>query len=158
MKKARRAFVSGSGLALAGVATGAITGLTSSSVRANTPPNLRVASFGWEVTNLDNNGADVYFQVRSSMTLISVNIDTAFMITSPPSGALASPKCCAERRFPVALRSSSTAIREHHLFLRRAQFRTRPRSTIPISLNLVNDGFVLQDIFYNIILKTWVPR
>jgi hypothetical protein len=28
----------------------------------------------------------------------------------------------------------------------------------PNNLNVVNDGFVLQDIFYNVILKSWVPR
>ena len=85
MKEARRAFVSGSGLALAGVAAGAITSLTSSSARASTQPKSRIASFGWEVTNLDNNGADIYSQVRGGMTLSSVNIDTAFMITSTPT-------------------------------------------------------------------------
>jgi hypothetical protein len=157
LKKARRAFVSGSGLALAGVAAGAITGLTSSSVRANAQPNLRIASFGWEVTNLDNNGADVYFQVRSSMTLTSVDIDTAFMITSTPSSpGFAEVLCRAavSRGVPKFVHGDSGApfvSPESPNFGRVDVYN-------PNNLNVVNDGFVLQDIFYNVILKTWVPR
>ena len=40
----------------------------------------QVASFGWEITNINNlNGADVYFEVSDAMTLNSVNIDVAFV-------------------------------------------------------------------------------
>jgi len=63
MKTDRRTFVGGSGLALAGVA-GTITGLSSAARAAgNASNNASIASFGWEVANLDNNGADVFFLV-----------------------------------------------------------------------------------------------
>jgi len=157
MKKARRAFVSGSGLALAGVAAGAITGLTSSSVRATTQPNLRIASFGWEVTNLNDNGADVYFQVRNGMTLTSVNIDAAFMITSAPGSAsgFAEVLCRAAvshgvPKFVPGDPGAAFVSPESPNFGRVEIYN-------PNNLNVVNDGSILQDIFYNVILKTWVP-
>jgi hypothetical protein len=156
MKKARRAFVSGSGLALAGVAAGAITGLTSSSVRANTQPNLRIASFGWEVTNLNDNGADVYFQVRNSMTLTSVNIDAAFMITSTPGSAGFAEVLCraaVSHGVPKFVHGDPGApfVSPESPNFGQVEIYN------PNNLNVVNDGFILQDIFYNIILKTWVP-
>jgi hypothetical protein len=156
MKKARRAFVSGTGLALAGVAAGAITGLTSSSARANTQPNLRIASFGWEVTNLNDNGADVYFQVRSSMTLTSVNIDASFMITSVPASAGFTEVLCRAAvthgvpKFVHGDPGAPFVSPESPNFGRVEVYN-------PNNLNVVNDGFILQDIFYNMILKTWVP-
>jgi hypothetical protein len=156
MKKARRAFVSGSGLALAGIAAGAITGLNSSSVRANAQPNLRIASFGWEVTNLNDNGADVYFQVRSSMTLTSVNIDAAFMITSVPASAGFAEVLCraaVSHGIPKFVHGDPGA----PFVSPESPNFGRVHIYNPNNLNVVNDGFVLQDIFYNVILKTWVP-
>jgi hypothetical protein len=156
MKEARRAFVSGSGLALAGVAAGAITGLTSSSARASTQPKFKIASFGWEVTNLDNNGADIYFQVRSGMTLSSVNIDTAFMITSTPSSAGFAEVLCraaVSRGVPKFVHGDTGA----PFVSPESPNFGRVHVYNPNNLGVVNDGFILQDIFYSIILKTWVP-
>ena len=155
MKKGRRDFVSG--LALAGVAAGAVTGLTSSAQLNATQPNVRIASFGWEVTDLNNNGADVYFQVRSGMTLNSVSIDAAFMITSTPSSpGFAEVLCRAAVSHGIPkfihgdpgapfVSPESSNFGHVHIYN-------------PNNLNVVNDGFVLQDIFYNVILKTWVPH
>jgi len=157
MKKARRAFVSGSGLALAGIAAGAITGLTSSSARASMQPNLRIASFGWEVTNLKDNGADVYFQVRSSMTLTSVNIDAAFMITSTLARAGFAEVLCravVSHGVPKFVHGDPGA----PFVSPESPNFGRVHIYNPNNLNVVNDGFVLQDIFYNVILKSWVPR
>lgn len=141
---------------MAGVAAGAITGLSSSSVRANTQPNLRIASFGWEVTNLNDNGADVYFQVRSGMTLNSVHIDTAFMITSTPaSPGFAEVLCRAavSHGVPKFVHGDTGA----PFVSPESPNFGRVHIYNPNNLNVVNDGFVLQDIFYNVILKTWVP-
>ena len=156
MKEARRAFVSGSGLALAGVAAGAITGLTSSAHANATQPNLRIASFGWEVTNLNDNGADVYFQVRNSMTLISANIDTAFMITSAPGSAGFAEVLCraaVSHGVPKFVQGDPGA----PFVSPESPNFGRVKVYNPNNLSVVNDGFVLQDIFYNIILKAWVP-
>ena len=149
--------MSGSGLALAGVAAGAITGLTSSSARASVQPKLRIASFGWEVTNLNDNGADVYFEVRSGMTLNSVNIDTAFMITSTPaSGGFAEVLCRAAvfHGVPKFVHGDSGA----PFVSPESPNFGKVHVYNPNNLDVVNDGFILQDIFFNIILKTWVPR
>jgi hypothetical protein len=84
MKGDRRSFV-GRGLALAGLA-GTITGIDSSAGAATaTSTGPSFASFGWEVTNLNDNGADVYFEVTSNMVVSAVDIDMAFMITALPA-------------------------------------------------------------------------
>ena len=41
--------------------------------------------FGWEIVNIDNNGADVFFEVRDTMILNTINVDVAFMITNLPA-------------------------------------------------------------------------
>lgn len=116
MKTGRREFVSGGGLALAGMATGTIVGLSSSPASASDDvlTNRRIAGFGWELSNLDNNGADVYFEVVSNMILNSASIDVAFMITSrPPARDL--PRCCAGPPVRAVLPSSPTGIPAPHL-------------------------------------------
>ena len=85
VKRNRRAFVGG--LALTGMGAGTVTGLISSSARGADETSLasKTVGFGWEVPDLNNNGADVYFEVVSRMTLIAVDIDAAFTITSAPA-------------------------------------------------------------------------
>ena len=86
MKADRRAFV-GRGLALAGLA-GTITGLDSSAhAQPETSTGPSFASFGWEVANLNNNGADVFVEVTSNMTITSIDTDISFMLTSLPANA-----------------------------------------------------------------------
>jgi len=154
----RRSFVS-SGLALAGVAAGTITGLSSSSAQGatNAQSNARIASFGWEVSNLDDNGADVYLRVVDAMTLLTLSIDTAFMITSQPAQAgFAEVLCRAEfSKGPPKFYHGDPG----------ASFVSPPSSNFgkveahnPNKLNLGFDGVVLQNIFYSVILKTWVPE
>lgn len=157
MKKGRRAFVSGSGFALAGIAAGTITGLSSSAAgQTSEASGVQVASFGWEVTNLDNNGADVYFRVRNSLTLTSVNIDTAFMITSQPANpGFAEILCRAavSRGVPKFVQGDPGA---SFVSPESPDFGT-VKIYNPNNLNVGNDGYLLQDIFYSVILKTWVP-
>jgi hypothetical protein len=156
LKKGRRAFVGG--LALTGIGAGTVTGLISSSARG--ADEISVASktvgFGWEVADLNNNGADVYFEVVSSMTLIAVDIDAAFMITSAPaSPGLAEVLCRAavshgapkfvegEPSAPI-LPAASPNFGRLHIYN-------------PHDLSVGADGFALQDVLYSVILKTWVP-
>ena len=157
MKKGRRAFVSGSGFALAGIAAGTVSGLSSSAAgQTSKASGIQVASFGWEVTNLDNNGADVYFRVRNSLTLTSVNIDTAFMITAQPANpGFAEILCRAavSRGAPQFVQGDTGAA---FVSPQSPDFGTVEIYN-PNRLNVGNDGFLLQDIFYSVILKTWVP-
>ncbi|HLI02312.1 MAG TPA: hypothetical protein VKV06_16110 [Acidimicrobiales bacterium] len=48
---------------------------------------LSVVSFGWEITNLHDNGADVYFPVQRDMIFQWLDVDVATMLTSLPSSA-----------------------------------------------------------------------
>lgn len=142
---------------MAGVAAGTITGLGSSAALEATSAQagIRAASFGWEVTNLDNNGADVYFRVRNALTLTEVNIDTAFMITSlPTSPGFAEVLCRAavSRGVPKFVQGDPGA---PFVSPESPDFGTVEVYN-PNNLNVGNDGYLLQDIFYSIILKTWV--
>ena len=48
------------------------------------PQNRRVVSFGWELVDLFNNGADVYFPVEVDMHMVSVEVDIATMLFLGP--------------------------------------------------------------------------
>jgi hypothetical protein len=158
MKTGRREFVSGGGLALAGVAAGTIAGLNPSPASADdeNPSNRRIAGFGWELANLDNNGADVYFEVISNMILNSASIDVAFVITATPSNpGFAEVLCRAafSRGAPKFVHGDPGAP-----FVSPASSDFGTLQTYnPRKLNLGADGYFLQNVFYNVILKTWVP-
>jgi hypothetical protein len=158
MQKDRRSFVS-SGLVLASVAAGTITGLNSSAAAEDPKDqsNLRLASFGWEVTDLNNNGADVFFRATGDLLLKAISIDSSFMITSTPANAgFAEVLCRAafSRGRPQFVHGDPGA-----------SFVSPPSPNFgkvevhnPNHLNIVFDGVVEQNIFYSVILKSWVPK
>ena len=153
--KGRRAFVGG--LALTGIGAGTVTGLISSTARGDEASVAsKTVGFGWEVVDLNNNGADVYFEVLSSMTLTAVDIDAAFTITSAPSSpGLAEVLCRAtvSRGAPkfVEGETSAPVLSAASPNFGRLQIHN------PNDLNIGADGFALQDVIYSVILKTWVP-
>jgi hypothetical protein len=57
------------------------------------------AGLGWEVDNLYNNGADIYFKVPHAIKLDYVDLDVAYMVTAPSAGS-------AEVLFTLGLTSS----------------------------------------------------
>jgi len=157
MKPDRRTFV-GKGLALAGLA-GTITGLDSSAhAEAETSTGPSFASFGWEISNLNDNGADVYVEVTSNMTVTSIDTDVSFMLTSLPANAGFAEVLC---RGAVSRGSSP----QFYAGDPGASF-VSPQSPNfgkthihnPNGLNVGDDGYLLQDIFLSVILKTWVPK
>ena len=156
MKANRRSFV-GKGLALAGLA-GTITSVNSSAgAMASPSTGTSFAGFGWEVTDLNDNGADVYFEVTSSMVVSVIDIDVAFMLTALPANPGFTEILCrgtvspggrpkfydgdpgASFESPQSFNFGKTQIRN------------------PSRLNVGDDGYLLQNIFYSVILKTWVP-
>ena len=156
LKKGRRALVGG--LALTGIGAGTVTGLISSSARGAEEASVasKTAGFGWEIVDLNNNGADVYLEVASSMTLIAVDIDAAFTITSAPaSPGLAEVLCRAtvSRGSPkfVEGEPSAPALSPASANFGRLQIYN------PHDLNIGADGFALQDVLCSVIVKTWVP-
>jgi hypothetical protein len=156
MKADRRSFV-GRGLALAGLA-GTITGLDSSAgAAAKTSTGPSFASFGWEVTNLNDNGADAYFEVTGNMSVSAIDIDVAFMITGLPTNPGFAEVLCRAAVSPGGrpkfYKGDAGASFESP---QSANFGTT-RIHNPNNLNVGDDGYLLQNIFYGVILKTWVP-
>jgi hypothetical protein len=124
------------------------------------------ASFGWELINLDGNGADSYFAVVNAMTLNVVNIDAALMVISPTSGAwtgiLPSSGGWAEVLCqgkvvrggpPSAFPGSNAAFLP---VVASPDFGAASWYN-PSNLNLIGDTVLNQDVFYSAILKTFVP-
>jgi hypothetical protein len=157
MKTDRRAFV-GKGLALAGLA-GTITGLDSSAAAAtqsSTGPSF--ASFGWEVTNLNDNGADVYFEVTSNLVVSLLDIDVSFMLTAPPATAGFTEILCRAAVSPGAPPQFYPGDPGASFISPQSPNFGKTHIHNPNKLNVGDDGYVLQNIFYSVILKTWVPK
>lgn len=114
------------------------------------------ASFGWELLNLDGNGADAYFRVANAMMLNIVNIDAALMLISSSPGGWAEVLCQGKvvRGGPPGFSASSAAA--YLPAAASADFGTLSWYN-PSNLDLVGDGFLIQDMFYSVILKTFVP-
>ncbi len=115
-----------------------------------------VASFGWEVKNLDNNGADLYFKATKNMVLNSVNIDVSFMITALAPAGFSEVLCqgAISRGGPPAFGASVGPA-----FIPTVTATDFGPVTLfnPNKLNLVFDSNLYQDKFYSVILKSWVP-
>ncbi len=91
----RRDFLVGGGsIMVAGLTAGALSGLGQADASAEVAVQplapqkgdrevvIRNASFGWELSDLNNNGADAYFKVTRPMSLAFVDVDVAYMLTT----------------------------------------------------------------------------
>ncbi len=156
MKTDRRAFV-GSGLMLAGLA-GTITGLDSSAGAATKSSiNPSFASFGWEVTDLNDNGADVYFEVTSNMVVSLIDIDVSFMITALPSNPGFTEILCRAAVSPGGVPKFYPGDPGASFISPQSPNFSKTHIHNPNHLDVGDDGYLLQNIFYSVILKTWVP-
>ena len=158
MKTDRRAFVGGSGLALAGMA-GTITGLSSKAQGTALPPPTTtpsMASFGWEITNLNDNGADIFFEVTNNLILTAAEFDLAFMITSPPATPGFAEVLCRGAVCPDAAPVFAPGDPGASFVSPQSPNFGSVRIHNPNGLNVVDGGVVLQNIFCSVILKTWV--
>jgi hypothetical protein len=160
----RREFLLGSGLALGALTAGTLThapaALASSEAHAGSEPatttTLKSAGFGWEITNVNNNGADVYFQVQRSMTLRSLEVDVAFMILSLPAApGMAEVLCTAavSRGGPPTFAPGPQA----YIVLQNSPDFGAVQVYNPNNLNIGYNGNLGQDELMALILKTWVP-
>ena len=119
------------------------------------PSGDPVVGFGWEVSNIDNNGADVFFEVRNPMILTSINVDVAFMITGAPSQAGFAEVLCDGGVSRGAKPTFSNSPQAYIGFPASANFGDlTPHNPNHLNVGL---GAVVQDLFFNVILKTWVP-
>jgi hypothetical protein len=155
MKTDRRSFVGGSGMALAGVA-GTLTGLSSQAQaqQSSTVPNF--ASFGWEVSNLEDNGADVFFEVTNNLILSAADFDIAFMITAPPATPGFTEILCRAAISPGAPPTFYRGDPGASFVSPQSPNFGKVKIHNPHGLNVGNDGYLLQNVFCNVILKTWV--
>lgn len=111
------------------------------------------AGLGWEVENLHNNGADIYFKISHAIKLDYVDLDVAYMVTAPSEGS-------AEVLFTLGLTSG------------KPQFSPAPQvyQTLPGDPDLgtgqlvnpagviwVGGGQPSGGELVNVILKSWVP-
>lgn len=164
----RRTFLAQGVLVLAGITAGTLTPLQGETsmrarrefLKAVSPVAGSGASgdpsvgFGWEISNIDNNGADVFFEVRDTMILNSINVDVAFMITSAPGGAGFAEVLCDGGVSRGAKPIFSDNPQAYIGFTPSSNFGTLTAHN-PNRLN-VGLGGVVQDLFFNVILKTWV--
>ena len=148
----RRGFLKSGSIVL-----GALTAGTVMSVNATTTVNgSKIAGFGWEIGNLDNNGANVSFVVRQGMILQWVDIDVAFMITSAPAVPGFAEVLCRAGASRGARPSFYGPPEDLIVFPASPDFgAVQVRN--PNNLSVVFDPDLLQDAFYQVILKSWVP-
>ncbi len=119
-------------------------------------PVQQVASFGWEVTNLAGNGANMYFKVPTNMVLNAVDIDISAMILASNATGFAEILCIAGVRRQAVPTFNNSAGHAFVNFPASSDFGpVTPEN--PNNLNLVFDGALVQDQFLAVILKTWVP-
>jgi hypothetical protein len=156
MKTNRRSFVGGSGLALAGVA-GTLTGLGPKAQAQQTSTNPSFASFGWEVSNLDDNGADVFFEATKSLVLTAADFDLAFMLTSPPASPGFVEVLCRAAISPGGPPTFNHGDPGATFVSPPSPDFGKVKVHNPHALNVGNDGYLLQNVFCSIILKSWVP-
>jgi len=150
MKRDRRQFLRGGPLVLGAVTAGSIRSPESETAAAAS--GRRCAWFGWEL-NLNNNDGAVYFQLQTDLTLESVDVDLAYTITTLPESARFSEVLC----LGGVLRGSGPNFSD---FVFNSNVSSDFGEVLPRNpQNLFGfDHVLFQDVFYSVILKTWVPR
>jgi len=164
----RRTFLIRSTLALAGITAGTLTPLEAmmnvrtkqmfpqaGSALPQVSSQEQVAGFGWEISNIDNNGADLYFEVLDAMVLSTINIDVAFMLTGPPAQPGFAEVLCMGGVSRAAKPTFSPPPQAYINFPASPHFAQ-------LAVHNPNDlnngiGGVVSGLFYTVILKTWVP-
>jgi hypothetical protein len=111
------------------------------------------AGFGWEIGNLDNNGADIYVQIPRALTLDYLDLDVAFMVTAPSEGF-------AEVLFTLGLTSTAPTFsappQVYQSLPADPDFGTGEIDN-PEGVGTVGGGQPGGGDLVNVILKAWVP-
>ena len=150
----RRDFLKGGGLVVGVLAS---EGCTTSGAAAAAPcPPQQVASFGWELTNLSGNGADMYFKIPANMVLNAVNVDVSAMILSSAATGFAEILCLGGVSRQAAPTFNNSGGHAFANFPPSSDFGPITAEN-PNNLNVVFDGSLFQDQFLAVILNTWVP-
>jgi hypothetical protein len=163
----RELLLGGGGLALAALTAGSLTAMDTVSTPAGHARQMQeeqrgaaimaqTASFGWEVSDVDNNGADVYVKVLRPMTLASVDVDVAYMITALPSTPGFAEVLCTAMVSRGRSPTFSTGPQAYNEPLPSPHFGT-VRLVNPNKLTGPYNTRLGQDSFLAVILKSWVP-
>ena len=115
-----------------------------------------VAGFGFEIVNLNGNGADAYFPVSNKMILNAFNIDVAFMMVAPPPGAGFAEVLCQGRVSRGTAPVFPTSVAAYLPHPTSADFGVVSFYN-PDSVQIVGNTNLSQDLFFSVILKSWVP-
>jgi hypothetical protein len=163
----RRRFLLGGCIALGVVTAGLLTpvsramALVSEEFAAHNSKGKKkirasTASFGWELTDIENNGANVSFEVKRAMTLTAIDVDIAFMLTALP----------AAPGFTEVLCTGSVSRGGPPTFSSGPQAYTGPPASAdfgtiqlhnPNNLNGPYNMQLAQDQFLAVIIKAWAP-
>jgi len=141
-----------------GLAVGVLAsaGCAVSKAATTTTNAPRSAAFGWEVENLNGNGANAYFSVPVGMVLNSVNIDVSAMPFAVNGSGFAEVLCyggVSRQAVPIFDNSGG---HDYISFALSSDFGSVTLVN-PNNLNMAYDGKLYQDKFIAVILKTWVP-
>jgi hypothetical protein len=151
----RRRFLGTGALALAGVTAGVVA--TSSGCGSSSEPIGRAAtSFGWAVNELGNNTVYAYFRVAHSLTLETVNIDVSCVPcvgAKAPSFTETLCRAWISRGLAPSFNNGQVGSSDA---IPAADFGTISVYN-PNTLGLTCDAAPLQDLFYAVVLKSWVP-
>jgi hypothetical protein len=152
--RGRREFLKGGSIAVGALAA---QGCAVSRAASNSTNDPQVAAFGWEVGNLDGNGADMYFEVLSNLVLNSLNVDVSAMILAVPGTAgFAEILCTAGVSRQAAPTFNNAGEHDYINFPSSSSFGPVTAAN-PNNLRLYFNPTVSQDQFLALTLKTWVP-
>jgi len=151
----RRDFMKAGGLAVGVLASeGCAVSRAATTATSKIP---RSAAFGWELANLNGNGANAYFNVPVGMVLNSVNIDVSAMPLAVNGAGYAEILCyggVSRQAVPVFDNSGG---HDYTSFALSSDFGSVTIAN-PNNLSVAYDGALSQDKFVSVILKAWVPN
>jgi hypothetical protein len=150
----RRDFMKAGGLAVGVLASEGCA--VSRAATTSTTKLPRSAAFGWELANLNGNGANAYFSVPVGMVLNSVNVDVSAMPLAVTGAGYAEILCYGGISRQAVPTFDNSGAHDYTSFALSSDFGS---VTIvnPNSLTVAYDGALSQDKFVSVILKTWVP-
>ena len=150
----RRDFMKAGSLAVGMLASEGCAVSTAATRTTNKIP--RSASFGWELANLNGNGANAYFSVPVGMVLDSLNIDVSAMPLAASGAGYAEVLCYGGVSRQAIPMFDNSGGHDYTSFALSSDFGS---VTIvnPNNLTVAYDPVLYQDKFVSVILKTWVP-
>lgn len=166
----RRQFLGQGLFLLVGLSTGTINWLSCASsgdrtqtttddnhVSEGTVASNQSVSFGWEITDLNGNGANVSFRVQKNLLLASLNIDVALMITkTPASPGFTEILCQGGVSRGISPGFNAGPGPDYLPAVASSDFGAVSLSN-PNNLTAVLNSTLAQDVFYSVILKAFVP-